>query len=100
LRRLRSYYLDRGYLEFSIESTQVSITPDKKEIYITISINEGERYQVSSVKLAGDLTLPEEEFRKAVKVKPGDVFSREKLNESTKAICRQAGCPRLTRLPT
>jgi outer membrane protein insertion porin family len=92
LETLRSYYLDRGYLEFSIESTQVSITPDKKEIYITISINEGERYQVvSSVKLAGDLTLPEEEFRKAVKIRPGDVFSREKLNESTKAIADKLG---------
>ena len=91
LETLRSYYLDRGFLEFSIESTQVSITPDKKEIYITVSINEGERYQVSSVKLAGDLTLPEEEFRKAVKVKPGDVFSREKLNESTKAISDKLG---------
>jgi outer membrane protein insertion porin family len=91
LETLRSYYLDRGYLEFSIESTQVAITPDKKEIYITISINEGERYLVSSVKLAGDLTLPEEEFRKAVKIKPGDVFSREKLNESTKAIADKLG---------
>jgi outer membrane protein insertion porin family len=91
LETLRSYYLDRGYLEFSIESTQVSITPDKKEIYITISINEGERYLVSSVKLAGDLTLPEEEFRKSVKIRPGDVFSREKLNESTKAIADKLG---------
>ncbi|MBL8374206.1 outer membrane protein assembly factor BamA, partial [Accumulibacter sp.] len=91
LETLRSYYLDRGYLEFSVESTQVSITPDKKEIYITISINEGERYLVSSVKLAGDLTLPEEEFRKAVKIKPGEVFSREKLNESTKAISDKLG---------
>ena len=91
LETLRSYYLDRGYLEFSIESTQVSITPDKKEIFITISINEGERYLVSSVKLAGDLTLSEEEFRKAVKIKPGEVFSREKLNESTKAISDKLG---------
>jgi outer membrane protein insertion porin family len=65
--------------------------PDKKEIYITISINEGERYVVSSVKLAGDLTLSEEEFRKSVKIKPGDVFSREKLNESTKAIADKLG---------
>ncbi|HCZ13561.1 MAG TPA: outer membrane protein assembly factor BamA [Accumulibacter sp.] len=91
LETLRSYYLDRGFLEFNVESTQVSISPDKKDIYITISIVEGERYLVSSVKLAGDLTLPEEEFRKAVKVKPGDVFSREKLNESTKAIADKLG---------
>ena len=86
LESLRSYYLNRGFLEFNIESTQVSISPDKKDIYITISISEGERYVVSSVKLAGELILPEEEFRKAMRVKPGDVFSREKLNESTKAI--------------
>ena len=88
---LRSYYLDRGYLEFGVESTQVSISPDKKDIYITLSINEGERYMVSSVKLAGDLMLSEEEFRKAVKIKAGDVFSREKLNESTKAIGDKLG---------
>ena len=86
LEALRSFYLNRGFLEFNIESTQVSISPDKKDIYITIGISEGERYLVSSVKLAGDLILPEEEFRSAMTIKPGDVFSREKLNESTKAI--------------
>ena len=86
LETLRSYYLNRGYLEFNIESTQVSISPDKKDIFITISVSEGERYIVSSVKLAGDLILPEEDFRKAMKIKPGDVFSREQLNESTEAI--------------
>lgn len=86
LETLRSYYLNRGYLEFNIESTQVSISPDKKDIFITISVSEGERYIVSSVKLAGDLILPEEDFRKAMKIQPGDVFSREQLNESTKAI--------------
>jgi outer membrane protein insertion porin family len=86
LEALRSYYLNRGYLEFNVESTQVSISPDKKDIYITVSISEGERYVVSSVKLAGELMLPEEDFRKAMKVKPGDVFSRENLNASTKAI--------------
>lgn len=86
LETLRSYYLNRGYLEFNVESTQVSISPDKKDIYITVTVSEGERYLVSSVKLAGELILPEEEFRKAMKVKPGDVFSRESLNESTKAI--------------
>lgn len=86
LESLRSYYLNRGYLEFNVESTQVSISPDKKDIYITVTVSEGERYLVSSVKLAGELILPEDEFRKAMKVKPGDVFSRENLNESTKAI--------------
>ncbi len=91
LESLRSYYLDRGYLEFNVESTQVSISPDKKDIYITISVNEGERYTVSSVKLAGDLILTDEEFKKAVKIKAGEVFSREKLNESTKAISERLG---------
>ena len=86
LESLRSFYLNRGYLEFNVESTQVSISPDKKDIFITISVSEGERYLVSSIKLAGDLILPEEEFRAAMKIKPGDVFSRENLNQSTKAI--------------
>ncbi len=86
LETLRSYYLNRGYLEFNIESTQVSISPDKKDIFITVSISEGERYMVSSIKLAGELILPEDVFRKAMKIKAGDVFSRENLNESTKAI--------------
>ncbi len=86
LESLRSFYLNRGFLEFNIESTQVSISPDKKDIYITVSVSEGERYVVSSIKLAGELILPEEEFRKAMKIKPGDVFSRENLNLSTKAI--------------
>jgi outer membrane protein insertion porin family len=91
LESLRSYYLNRGYLEFNIESTQVSISPDKKDIYITVSLSEGERYVVSSVKLAGDLLLSDEEFKTLVKIKPGDVFSRERLNESTRAISDKLG---------
>ncbi|MDR2111948.1 MAG: outer membrane protein assembly factor BamA [Candidatus Accumulibacter sp.] len=86
LETLRSFYLNRGFLEFNIESTQVSISPEKNDIYITINISEGERYVVSSVKLAGNLILPEEEFRRAMQVKAGDVFSREAVNASTKAI--------------
>ncbi|MES2772333.1 MAG: outer membrane protein assembly factor BamA [Pseudomonadota bacterium] len=88
---LRSHYLNRGYLEFNIESTQVSISPDKKDIYITIALNEGNRYLVSSVKLAGDLLLADDEFKKLVKIRSGDVFSREQLNESTKAISDKLG---------
>ena len=88
---LRSWYLDRGYLEFNVDSTQVSITPDKQDIYITISITEGKKYTVSSVKLSGDLLLPEEELRKLVKLKPGDEFSRKNLTDTTKAINDRLG---------
>lgn len=91
LETLRSYYLNRGYLDFNIESTQVSITPDKKDIYITISLAEGAIYRVSGVKLTGDLILPEEQYRKLVTIKPGDTFSREKLTETTKSITDQLG---------
>lgn len=91
LETLRSYYLDRGYIEFNIDSTQVSISPDKQDIYLTINITEGEKYSVSSVKLAGELLLSEEELRKLVVIKPGEVFSREKLTETTKQITERLG---------
>jgi outer membrane protein insertion porin family len=91
LETLRSYYLNRGYLDFEIDSTQVAISPDKHEIYITVNISEGEKYTVSDVKLAGQMLLPREELEKLIKLKPGDVFSREKLTESTKAISERLG---------
>ena len=91
LETLRSYYLDRGYLEFNVESTQVSITPDKKDIYITIAVNEGPPYKVSDVKVAGELLLPEEEIRKLITLKPGDTFSRARVTESTKKISDRLG---------
>ena len=91
LEKLKSFYMNRGFLEFAVDSTQVSISPDKRDVYITINVNEGARYQVSSVKLAGDFTISEEELAKLVVVKPGDVFSREKLNESNKAISDRLG---------
>ena len=91
LETLRSHYLDRGHLEFSIDSTQVSITPDKKDIYITVSITEGPKYTVSGVKVAGEKLIPEEELQKLIKVKPGDTFSRARLTESTKAISDRLG---------
>jgi outer membrane protein insertion porin family len=91
LETLRSHYLDRGYLEFNIESTQVSITPDKQDIYITVSIFEGPKYTVSGVKLDGVRLIPDEEIRKLIKVKPGETFSRATLTESTKAISDRLG---------
>ena len=91
LEKLKSFYMNNGYLEFAVESTQVSISPDKQDVYITINIVEGQRYQVSSVKLAGDFAISEEELRTLVTVKAGDVFSREQLNDSTKAISNRLG---------
>ena len=91
LETLRSYYTNRGYLEFAVDSTQVSITPDKQDIYITINITEGPRYTVSDVQLAGELLLPEAELMRLVQVRPGDVYSREKLTQSTKALSDRLG---------
>jgi outer membrane protein insertion porin family len=91
LETLRSYYQNRGYLDFAIESTQVSITPDRHDIYITVNISEGERYSVSDVQLSGQTPVAREELEKLVQLKPGDVFSREKLAASTKAIGERLG---------
>jgi outer membrane protein insertion porin family len=91
LETLRSFYLNQGYLEFSIDSTQVSITPDKKDIYITVNLTEGEKYVVSEVKLAGEFKVPETELRSLIQIKAGETFSRERLTESSKAISDRLG---------
>ena len=91
LEALRSFYLDRGYIEFSIDSTQVSISPDKENIYITINMTEGEKYTVKSILLAGELIVPEEELFALIQVEAGELFSREKLTETTKLISDRLG---------
>jgi outer membrane protein insertion porin family len=91
LETLRSYYQNRGYLDFSIESTQVSITPDRLGIYVTVNITEGEKYTVTGVRLSGQMLVPREELEALVQLKTGDVFSREKLAASTKAITDRLG---------
>ena len=91
LENLRSFYLNQGYLEFTIDSTQVSITPDKRDIFITVNLTEGKKYRVAEIKLAGDLIVPEAELTRLIKLKPGDVFSRERLTESTKLIQDRLG---------
>jgi len=91
LESLRSFYLDRGFLDFNIESTQVSITPDRRDIYITVNIREGDRYTVTDITLGGQLLLPEAELKKLITVKPGETFSRAKLTETTKAITDRLG---------
>ncbi|HKT98719.1 MAG TPA: outer membrane protein assembly factor BamA [Paraburkholderia sp.] len=91
LENVRSYYLNHGYLEFNIDSTQVSISPDKKDMYLTIGIHEGEPYKISGIHLAGNLLDREAELNKLIKIKPGDRFSAEKLQATTKAIVDKLG---------
>ncbi len=91
LEALRSHYLDNGYVNFSIDSTQVSITPDKRDVYITVNVTEGEQYTVSSIALSGNLIVSEEELRSLITLNPGDVFSRRLAQQSSTAISDRLG---------
>jgi outer membrane protein insertion porin family len=91
LENIRSYYLDRGYLEFNIESTQVSISPDKKDMYLTVSLHEGEPYTITGISVSGDTLNRTEELQKLVTLKVGDRFSAAKLTASTKAMVDRLG---------
>jgi outer membrane protein insertion porin family len=91
LERLRSLYLDDGYVNFRIDSTQVTITPDKRDIHITVNLTEGERYKLRSVKLAGTFVVPEDELMGLVTLEAGDVFSRRQITASTDAIVQRVG---------
>lgn len=91
LERLRSFYLDRGYLDFRITNVQVSETPDKTGVDIAISVSEGAQYHVSAVRLAGNLILPEPELAKLISLHPGDLFSRKELTASIQRIGDRLG---------
>ena len=91
LEALRSYYQNRGYLEFNVDSTQVSITPDKEDIYITIDVTEGPRFTVGDVRIAGDLVVPAGELERLIRIHTGEVFSREKLQASAKDMSDRLG---------
>lgn len=86
LERLRNFYQDQGFLEFNIDSTQVAITPDKEKIYITVNITEGKKYTVTGHKLAGTFVIPENELIGLIDIKPGSVFSRKEVTETTKKM--------------
>ncbi len=88
---IKSYYLNRGYLEANVESTQVSITPDKKDIYLTINITEGEKYTVSDIKMDGEMFGRDEELRQLILLKPGQTYSGELLTNSNKRISDRMG---------
>jgi outer membrane protein insertion porin family len=91
LEALRSHYLDHGYINFNIDSTQVSITPDKSDIYITINVSEGNRYTLSEVKLAGDLIVPQDDLFPLVTTKRGMVFSRKAVTQTSTNLTERLG---------
>ena len=88
---LRSFYLNRGFLEMRVESTQVSISPDKKDIYITVNIIEGQKFTVAGIKLDGEMLGREKELQDLVTLKQGDAYSGEKMNETTRKITERMG---------
>lgn len=86
LTKLASYYLNRGYADFNINSAQVTISPNKRNIYIAAGIHEGEIFKISDVHLLGTLILPEDALRKVLRIKPGEVFDRHSIELSSDAI--------------
>ncbi|GEN28109.1 outer membrane protein assembly factor BamA [Halovibrio variabilis] len=91
IERLRSYYLDRGYVNFDITSTQVSIGPEKSDIFITLNVDEGTQYRVGDIRFAGDLKISENEARQLLTVEEGEIFSRADVNTSTEALRQRLG---------
>lgn len=91
LETLRSFYMDRGYADFRVESTQVAISPNKKDIYVTITIKEGEKYTVSDVKLVGEMVIPEAYLRGMVLAQPGSVFNLNLLTRSSELMSLRLG---------
>jgi len=86
IEKLRSYYLDRGYVDFNVESTQVSISPDKKDIYITANVVEGEIYTVSETQLTGEMVVDENTLKRLIVIQPNEIFSRKKVEQSVDNI--------------
>jgi outer membrane protein insertion porin family len=91
LESLRSFYLDRGYIEFDIKSTQVSISPDKKDIYLTIAVDEGDVYRVSDIQLAGEPSVPAAKLFPLIQMRRGEVYSRKVATESADRVSQLLG---------
>ena len=91
LERLRDYYMDRGYANFQINSTQVQITPEKNDIFIDVNITEGQVYKISSVKLAGIFVVPKPELEQLVEIHPGEIFNRKLITATQKLIQDRLG---------
>ena len=91
LESLRSFYMDRGFADFRVESIQVAISPDKQDIFITVNVTEGDRYTISDVQLAGDMVVPEEELRRLVYAQPGQLFSQQVIALSEEYLTLRLG---------
>jgi outer membrane protein insertion porin family len=91
LEKLRSYYMDRGYANFEVESTQVAIAPEKDDIFITVNVNEGEVFKIKEVKLAGTFVVPEPLLRRYLLVQPGDTFSRKVITATQELLQNRLG---------
>jgi outer membrane protein insertion porin family len=91
MEKLKSFYMDRGYANFSIDSTQVAIAPEKDDIFVTVNITEGAVYKIGEVKLAGTMVVPEEQLRKLIQVQPGVVYSRKQVTQSEDLIKLRLG---------
>jgi outer membrane protein insertion porin family len=91
LESLRSFYLDRGYMRFQINSSQVHLTPDRQHVFLSINIEEGRQYRVASISITGDTIVPKAELRKLVKLESGDLFSRSRVRSSVEAMTRRVG---------
>ena len=91
LETLRSFYMDRGYADFRVDSTQVAISPNRKDIYVTINVHEGDTYTISDIKLVGDMVIPEEQLRAMVLAQPGSIFNLQLLTSSTEFMSFRLG---------
>ncbi len=91
LETLRSFYMDRGYADFEIESTQVAISPNKKDIFVTIGIREGDLYTISEVKLVGEMVIPEVFLRSLILAQPGSVFNQQALTQTSELMSFRLG---------
>lgn len=88
---LSSYYLDRGYADFRVTSTQVTISPDREDVFITLNVEEGEVYTIGEVRMAGKMVVDEEVLRNFIRIKPGDTFNQRLLTQSTELIGLRLG---------
>ncbi|MFC4312209.1 outer membrane protein assembly factor BamA [Steroidobacter flavus] len=91
LEKLRSYYMDRGYANFHVTSTQVAIAPEKDDIFVTVNVDEGEVFKISEIKMAGNMVVPESELRRLIFLKPGDTYSLRQITATQEAMKLRLG---------